>query len=58
MAGHDLETEDQQPSTPKQAKPDSVSDEERLTVLRMVQNGSITAEEAEQLLNSLEGSAG
>ena len=37
--------------------PEPVSDEERLAVLRMVQNGNISAEEAELLLNSLEGSA-
>jgi hypothetical protein len=35
-----------------------VSDEERMAVLRMVQNGTITAEEAAMLLDSLEGRAG
>ncbi len=38
--------------------PEPVSDEERLAVLRMVQSGTITAEEAETLLDAPEGSAG
>ncbi len=38
--------------------PEPVSDEERLAVLRMVQSGTISAEEAEMLLNALEGSRG
>lgn len=37
-------------------EPEPVSDEERLAVLQMVQNGTITAEEAETLLDALEGS--
>lgn len=38
------------------AQPEPVSDEERLAVLQMVQNGTISAEEAETLLDALEGS--
>lgn len=39
--------------TPPRGEP--VSDEERLAVLRMVENGIITAEEAERLLDALHG---
>lgn len=42
---------------PKPPKPpsDSVSEEERLTILRMLEQKKISLEEAEQLLNALEG---
>jgi hypothetical protein len=41
-----------------ETKSEPVSDEEHIAVLRMVQNGTITAEEADMLLKSLEGRAG
>lgn len=41
------------PAPPKPAQP--VSDEERLLVLKMVESGQITVEEAAKLLASLEG---
>jgi hypothetical protein len=37
------------------ARKESVSDEERMAILKMLQEKKITAEQAEQLLSSLEG---
>jgi hypothetical protein len=39
----------------KAPKADPVSDEERMTILRMLAEKKITAEEAEKLLSALEG---
>jgi hypothetical protein len=39
------------------SKPAEVSDEERMTILRMVEDGKINVEEAEKLLSALEGEA-
>jgi hypothetical protein len=39
------------------SKPVEVSDEERMTILRMVEDGKINVEEAEKLLSALEGEA-
>jgi hypothetical protein len=43
------------PTPPGAAKLDPVSDEERLTILKMLQEKKITSEQAEQLLRALEG---
>jgi hypothetical protein len=40
---------------PKASKADPVSDEERMTILRMLAEKKITSEEAEKLLSALEG---
>lgn len=40
---------------PKSSKADPVSDEERMTILRMLAEKKITSEEAEKLLSALEG---
>ncbi len=40
---------------PKTSKTDPVSDEERMTILRMLAEKKITSEEAEKLLSALEG---
>ena len=40
---------------PKAPKSDPVSDEERMTILRMLSEKKITSEEAEKLLSALEG---
>lgn len=42
-------------ASPGVPKSDPVSDEERLTILKMLQDKKITAEQAEQLLQALEG---
>ena len=44
-----------QKGVPMPPKPPQASDEERLTILKMLQEKKITAEEAEKLLASLEG---
>lgn len=43
------------PTPPGAPKADPVSDEERLAILKMLQEKKITAEQAEQLLKALEG---
>ena len=43
------------PASPGAPKTEPVSDEERLTILKMLQEKKITAEQAEQLLRALEG---
>ena len=40
---------------PKAPKREPVSEEERMTILRMLAEKKITSEEAEQLLSALEG---
>ncbi len=45
------------PPTPTTPRADPVSDEERLLILRMVENKQISVEEAERLLAALEGRA-
>lgn len=42
-------------STPPPPQPEPISDEERLMILQMLEQGKITPEEAEQLLAALEG---
>ncbi len=44
-----------EPPPPPPPAPEPVSDEERLTVLRMLEEGKISVEEAERLLAALEG---
>ncbi|HJS28375.1 MAG TPA: hypothetical protein VJ768_02050 [Anaerolineales bacterium] len=44
-------------SSPGRGRPDEVSDEERLMVLKLVEENKISIEEAEQLLAALEGGA-
>ncbi len=51
--GFGSEAESRAPSEPREP----VSDEERMAVLRMLQEKKITAEQAEQLLSALEGKA-
>lgn len=43
------------PTPPGPPRPEPVSDEERLAILKMLQEKKITAEQAEQLLKALEG---
>lgn len=43
------------PTPPGVPKPDPVSDEERMAILKMLQDKKITSEQAEQLLKALEG---
>jgi Putative adhesin len=43
------------PTPPGAPKSDPVSDEERMTILKMLQDKKITSEQAEQLLKALEG---
>lgn len=45
------------PAVPSEAAGEPVSEEERMTILRMLQEKKITSEEAEQLLAALEGNA-
>jgi len=42
-------------SMPKAPKREPVSEEERMTILRMLAEKKITAEQAEELLSALEG---
>jgi hypothetical protein len=43
------------PTPPGGSKSEPVADEERMAILKMLQEKKITAEQAEQLLRALEG---
>jgi hypothetical protein len=54
-AARDRRRRPEPPESPRRPKSEPVSDEERMMILQMLEQGNVTSEEAEQLLAALEG---
>lgn len=54
-AARDRRRRPESPEPPRRPKSEPVSDEERMMILQMLEQGKVTPEEAEQLLAALEG---